>query len=103
MHDFIATLADGYDTVVGEQRGHRLSGGEKQRLAIARVILKDPRIVVLDEATSNLDTVSEHLIQAALKPGAATSQLEEFVSGLSRVVARLREAVPRRAGDTGPS
>ena len=67
MHDFIASLPDGYDTVVGE-RGHRLSGGEKQRLAIARVILKDPRILVLDEATSNLDTVSEQLIQAALKP-----------------------------------
>jgi ATP-binding cassette subfamily B protein len=67
MDDFIASLPDGYDTVVGE-RGHRLSGGEKQRLAIARVILKDPRILVLDEATSNLDTVSEQLIQAALKP-----------------------------------
>jgi ATP-binding cassette subfamily B protein len=67
MHDFIASLPDGYDTVVGE-RGHRLSGGEKQRIAIARVILKDPRILVLDEATSNLDTVSEQLIQAALKP-----------------------------------
>jgi ATP-binding cassette subfamily B protein len=67
MHDFIAALPDGYDTVVGE-RGHRLSGGEKQRIAIARVILKDPRILVLDEATSNLDTVSEQLIQAALAP-----------------------------------
>jgi ATP-binding cassette subfamily B protein len=67
IHDFIAALPDGYDTVVGE-RGHRLSGGEKQRLAIARVILKDPRILVLDEATSNLDTVSEQLIQAALAP-----------------------------------
>src|SRR3954454_3822003 len=67
MHDFIVSLPEGYDTVVGE-RGHRLSGGEKQRLAIARVILKDPRILVLDEATSNLDTVSEQLIQAALKP-----------------------------------
>jgi ATP-binding cassette, subfamily B, bacterial len=67
VHEFIASLPDGYDTLVGE-RGHRLSGGEKQRVAIARVILKDARILLLDEATSNLDSVSEQLIQAALKP-----------------------------------
>ena len=67
IHDFIAGLPDGYQTLVGE-RGYRLSGGEKQRLAIARVILKDPRILILDEATAHLDSQSEALIQAALQP-----------------------------------
>ncbi len=66
IHDFIMGLPNGYDTVVGE-RGYRLSGGERQRLALARVILKDPRPLVLDEATSNLDSESEALIQDALK------------------------------------
>jgi ATP-binding cassette subfamily B protein len=65
IHDRIGELPDGYETVVGE-RGYKLSGGEKQRVAIARVLLKDPRILILDEATSALDTVSERLIQAAL-------------------------------------
>ena len=59
-------LPEGYDTIVGE-RGYKLSGGEKQRIAIARVLLKDPRILILDEATSALDTVSERLIQAAFE------------------------------------
>jgi ATP-binding cassette subfamily B protein len=67
IHDRIVAFDDGYDTMVGE-RGYRLSGGEKQRLAIARVILKDPRILILDEATSALDTTSERLVQAALEP-----------------------------------
>lgn len=67
IHDRIMALDNGYDTTVGE-RGYRLSGGEKQRIAIARVILKDPRILILDEATSALDTRSERLIQAALAP-----------------------------------
>jgi ATP-binding cassette subfamily B protein len=66
IHDRIQELPQGYDTVVGE-RGYKLSGGEKQRIAIARVLLKDPRILILDEATSALDTVSERLIQRALE------------------------------------
>lgn len=66
IHDRILELPDGYETIVGE-RGYKLSGGEKQRIAIARVLLKDPRILILDEATSALDTVSERLIQAALE------------------------------------
>jgi ATP-binding cassette subfamily B protein len=65
IHDLIVGLPDGYDTIVGE-RGYRMSGGEKQRLAIARMLLADPAIVILDEATSHLDSESEHAIQLAL-------------------------------------
>ncbi|MDQ6724890.1 MAG: ATP-binding cassette domain-containing protein, partial [Actinomycetota bacterium] len=65
IHDLIAGLPEGYDTLVGE-RGYRLSGGEKQRLALARVLLKSPAIVILDEATAHLDSETEVLIQQAL-------------------------------------
>ncbi|WP_336660230.1 ABC transporter ATP-binding protein [Leucobacter sp. USHLN153] len=65
IHDTIKSFAEGYDTIVGE-RGYRLSGGEKQRIAIARVLLKNPRVLVLDEATSALDTVNERIVQRAL-------------------------------------
>jgi ATP-binding cassette subfamily B protein len=65
IHDTIVGFPDGYDTIVGE-RGYRLSGGEKQRIAIARVLLKDPELLILDEATSALDTISERVVQQAL-------------------------------------
>ena len=65
IHDTIASFPDGYDTIVGE-RGYRLSGGEKQRIAIARVLLKDPPVLILDEATSALDSISERVVQSAL-------------------------------------
>jgi ATP-binding cassette subfamily B protein len=86
IHDRILELADGYDTLVGE-RGYRMSGGEKQRLAIARVILKEPRILVLDEATSALDTASERLVQAALEPLMAGRTTIAIAHRLSTILA----------------
>jgi ATP-binding cassette subfamily B protein/subfamily B ATP-binding cassette protein MsbA len=86
-HEFIERLVDGYDTVVGE-RGVKLSGGQKQRLAIARAILADPQLLILDEATSNLDTESEQLIQASLA---------DLVQGRTTFIIAHRLSTIRRA------
>jgi ATP-binding cassette subfamily B protein len=85
IHDRILELDEGYDTRVGE-RGYRMSGGEKQRLAIARVLLKDPRILVLDEATSALDTTSERLVQRAREPLMAGRTTIAIAHRLSTIV-----------------
>lgn len=85
VHDFVLRLPDGYDTRVGE-RGLKLSGGEKQRVAIARTILKDPRILILDEATSALDTRTEQEIQAALRDVARDRTTLVIAHRLSTVV-----------------
>lgn len=85
IHDVIAALPEGYDTLVGE-RGHRLSGGEKQRLALARVLLKDPAIVVLDEATAHLDSESEAAVQHALTEALATRTSLVIAHRLSTVI-----------------
>ncbi|MFG2681380.1 ABC transporter ATP-binding protein [Streptomyces sp. NPDC048392] len=84
IHDHIAALPDGYDTVVGE-RGHRFSGGEKQRLAIARTILRDPPVLVLDEATSALDTRTEAAVQQAIDALAANRTTITIAHRLSTV------------------
>jgi ATP-binding cassette subfamily B protein len=86
IHDRIIELDQGYDTVVGE-RGYRMSGGEKQRLAIARVVLKNPRILILDEATSALDTASERLVQGALEPLLAGRTTIAIAHRLSTILA----------------
>ena len=86
-HEFVERLAEGYDTVVGE-RGIKLSGGQRQRIAIARAILKDPRVLVLDEATSSLDTESERLIEDAL---------ERLLVGRSTLIIAHRLSTVRRA------
>jgi ATP-binding cassette subfamily B protein len=85
IHDFIDNLPDKYDTMVGE-RGLKLSGGEKQRVAIARVILKDPRILIFDEATSALDSKSEQAILADLKATAANHTTLVIAHRLSTIV-----------------
>lgn len=85
IHDTITSFPDGYDTVVGE-RGYRLSGGEKQRIAIARVLLKDPDVLVLDEATSALDSISERVVQDALDAAASGRTTIAIAHRLSTIV-----------------
>ncbi|MBF0673210.1 MAG: ABC transporter ATP-binding protein [Salinibacterium sp.] len=85
IHETIVSFPDGYDTVVGE-RGYRLSGGEKQRVAIARVLLKDPAVLILDEATSALDSVSERIVQSALDEAARGRTTVAIAHRLSTVV-----------------
>ena len=85
IHDTILSFPDGYDTIVGERR-YRLSGDEKQRIAIARVFLKDPEVLILDEATSSLDTHSERLVQAALDSASTNRTTIAIAHRLSTVI-----------------
>jgi ATP-binding cassette subfamily B protein len=85
IHDTIMSFPAGYETMVGE-RGYRLSGGEKQRIAIARVLLKDPPVVILDEATSAMDTTSERIVQATLDAATANRTTIAIAHRLSTVV-----------------
>ena len=87
IHDLIATLPDGYDTIVGE-RGYRLSGGEKQRLSLARILLKDPAVVILDEATSALDAATEYALHQALA---------QFLSGRTTLIIAHRLSAVKQA------
>ena len=86
-HEFVERLPDGYDTIVGE-RGVKLSGGQRQRIAIARAVLKDPAVLVLDEATSSLDTESERLVEDAL---------EKLLVGRTTLIIAHRLSTVRRA------
>ena len=86
IHNTIVSFPEGYDTVVGE-RGYRLSGGEKQRIAIARVLLKDPAVLILDEATSALDSIGERVVQEALDTASHGRTTIAIAHRLSTVVA----------------
>ncbi|NQX10784.1 ABC transporter ATP-binding protein [Microbacteriaceae bacterium VKM Ac-2855] len=102
IHETIASFPDGYATMVGE-RGYRLSGGEKQRIAIARVLLKDPAVLILDEATSALDTVSERIVQSALDDASRGRTTIAIAHRLSTIVAAdvINVVVAGRIAESG--